>query len=236
MTQFCGSIKLMNKLKRAIAYLINKIKKAYYAARLFASILTLEFPNDRQRVDSRSRAKTTDLREGSAEPDIIDLDRPCAIANTSSSIGTARQGGGTEANPSNPSCDGLFSFFDGDFIDGFGDTTGYDPTRSQGSLAQDLQSGKTAAQEVERDRGWDLLEPRDRQAIILNAMWQCQAESDYHELFTVRDIMGLCDRADMQWELTFDDLIALKQQSRVVIFESFDTFGKKFYGFFWGLK
>ena len=66
-------------------------------------------------------------------------------------------------------------------------------------------------------------------------MWQSQAESEYHELFSVRDVIHLCgDRADMHWDLTYEDLIELRKQSKVEVFDVSTV--NRFYGFYWGLK
>lgn len=226
----------MNKLKQAIAYLIDKIKTTYYATRFFVSILTLEFPHDRLRVDGRARDEASGLREAGGRSNTPCFDRPSAIANSTIAVDTARQDYCTSVNTSNPSCDGMFGFLGGDFLDGFGNPCGYESTATQGCIAKNLQSREATNKELKRDREWDLLEPRDRQAVILHAMWQYQAEFDYHQLFSVHLVMVLCDRPQMQWEQTFDDLVALKYQEKLVLCEAHDERGKKFYGFLWGVK
>lgn len=130
----------------------------------------------------------------------------------------------------------MFSFFDGDPADRLGYSNSGDSTGVEGSTVGDIQNGEALLTQDGTDRTWDLLGSRDRQAIILDAMRGYQAGFEYHKLFSVRCVMDLCDRAEMQWEQTFDDLVELKRQQKVVLCETHDDQGKKFYGFLWGVK
>lgn len=226
----------MNKIKQAIAYLIHKIKTTYYAARFFLSILTLEFPNDQRRMDSRVRNEPLCLRVTGSQPATTSTDRPSEEHSSSGTCSTPREASHTADNTSGIPCCGMFSFFDGDPADRLGYSNSGDSTGVEGSTVGDIQNGEALLTQDGTDRTWDLLGSRDRQAIILDAMRGYQAGFEYHKLFSVRCVMDLCDRAEMQWEQTFDDLVALKQQQKLVLCETYDDYGKKFYGFFWGLR
>lgn len=223
----------MNKLKLAIAYLINAIKKTYYAAAFSFSVITSEVSYGR-RMDGGLGVKTSNLRATDSQSPEPSANVGSAIADEGIAIRTKGQSNHATSNAPNYSCDGLFGF--GDFIDGFGSPDGYESSTAPATASQDIQTRDAAHQEIQRDRAWDELEPCERQATILTALWQKQVESEYHELFSVHDVIELCDRADMDWSGTFDDLMSLKNKSKVTVFEVHDKHGKVFNGFYWGLR
>lgn len=215
---------------------MHKIKTTYYAARFFLSILILEFPDDQRRMDSRVRNEPSCLRVTGSQPVTTPTDRPSEEHSSSGTWSTPREASHTADNTSDISCCDMFSFFDGGPADRLGYSNSGDSTGVEGSTVGDIQNGETLLTQDGTDLTWDLLGSRDRQAIILDAMREYQAGFEYGKLFSVYCVMSLCDRAEMQWEQTFDDLVALKQQQKLVLCETHDDYGKKFYGFFWGLR
>lgn len=226
----------MNKIKLAIAYIITQIKYAYYAAVFALSVITSEFPYGR-RINRRVEITTPDLRDRNST-----AYSPSPFGNGTTidkelTVGAIGQDGYVAPSTPNYSCDGLFSFFDGGVVDRLSGSDGDKPTGTTRPPVEDTQSRKVTASGIQLDCAWHELESRDRQAIILNAMWQRQAESEYHELFSVDDVIEMCDRPDtMTWDTTFEDLLALMGKSRISIFEFFDNHGKVFYGFYWGVR
>jgi DNA helicase IV len=69
---------------------------------------------------------------------------------------------------------------------------------------------------------------------MLQAMWEKQWPSDEYELFTTNMVIELCDRKDIYWDITFEDLMSLKRQRKVEIVELFTE--KKLFPPCWGLK
>ena len=224
----------MNKLQQAIAYLVSKIKQAYHAARFSLSIITSEFPNDRRRMDGRPRNEPSYLRNADSQSVATHTDRSGEGYSPSSTCGTARTCSDATSGSSDDSCCGVLGGLNRDLAHRFGYSHSEDTSRAEGAITKDLQNRKDFSRKDEIDRAWDLLEQCDRQAIMLQAMWEKQWPSDAYELFTTNMVIELCDRKDMHWDIAFEDLIGLQKQGRLAIVEPFTE--KKLFPPCWWLK
>ena len=217
----------MNKLKQAIAYLVSKIQTAYYAARFFLQILLQEIPH------GHNRSARKNIRDKILVSNIKSPDRGVE-ASCDAAIGAVRV---EEADISTPTpYDQFLGFWAGDVRDRFYNPDHAEPRIIEGSGSTDLQDGANSQRCVHKSGDWDLLAPRDRQAIILDAMRDRQSQFTHHVLFTARDVIEICDRADMHWDITFEDLCSLRKKEQVQIFDVYCDRDIKFYGLFWGLK
>ena len=220
------SFKPMNKLKQAIAYLVSKIQAAYYAARFFSRIFQ-EFPDGHNRVTHKG------IRDRVLVSNTESPDR--GVKTDGNAVTEAVRGSEKDSDTGMP-CDEFLGFWAGDVSDRFYDPDHTEQRIIEGSSSTDLQDEAHLQQCVHKNSGWDLLAPRDRQAIVLDMMRYHQSRFNIHVLFTVRDVIEICDRADMHWDITFSDLWSLRAQDRIQIFDHYCDRDIKFYGLFWGLK
>jgi hypothetical protein len=217
----------MNKLKQAIAYLVSKIQTAYYATKFLASVIFWEIPHGHHRVVRK------DIRDG-----------VCGANSKASNRGVEADGiklaqpirAQEEIGSSTETYDEFLGFWAGDLLDRL---YGEDDQRSpspQGSGTNDLQDAPQTGLCLQGVGEWDLLEPCDRQAIILDNMRERQSKTEDYRVFSTHDVVELCDRA-AEWETTFEDLICLSERRSVKINVVYNEhLGGKFIGLFWGLR
>lgn len=217
----------MNKLKQAIAYLASKIQTAYYAAKFLAAIVLQEIPygyHTTAHKDIRGTGCRTD-NESTNRGVEADGDRSAESIRGQETVGNTA-----------PAYDEFIGFWAGDPRDRFYDQNYQRSGSPQKCGDEDLRHEPRIQQSLQKGGDWDLLEPCDRQAIVLNKMREHQSKLDEYCIFSTHDVMQLCDRPDLQWSLMFDDLMTLDKKSLVQINIVDCDRTKKFYGFFWGLK
>lgn len=212
--------------------MVSKIKQAYHATRFCIHLTFQEFPHG-WRLDYGFGDQTTDVRGGGGKPDIRSALRRSEGSNTSSFVHLSGSGTNPNVDAADISCCGMFGFFGGDAADISLDSNSNKSPAIERNTTQDLQNGKAIYPAVESDREWDLLDPTTRQVIILDAMRSHQAKFETHQIFTVHDVVVLCDRTCVgaHWDIVFDDLVLLLQRRSVVLVPA--TQGKVFLGLFW---
>ena len=206
--------------------MVSKIKQAYHATRLLITIILQEVPHGHYRAIStgiRGRVRRTDNEAtfGGVQTD---------------STGTAKPIRGQETVSDKAStCNEFLGFWAGDTLDRFHHPNDMRSGGSQELSNEDLRDESQVQQCFHPGGEWDLLEPITRQTIILDTMRSHQAKSDTFQVFTVHDVVVLCDRACVgaHWDIVFDDLVLLLRQRSVVLVPG--TQGKVFLGLFWGV-
>jgi hypothetical protein len=70
----------------------------------------------------------------------------------------------------------------------------------------------------------------------LDRMREVQSKTDDYCVLTTRDVMEICDRPDIEWDMTFGDLMTLskRRQVKINVVECDRT--HRFIGLFWGLR
>jgi hypothetical protein len=220
-------------IKQAIAYLIGKVKKDYYATRFFLSVVFTLLPIlfEKESSNGIDGSAHKGIRDG-----IHNGDRESAAggsqADSTRSVKSVRvsQKDGSTNSP----CDELAGFGTGDTLDRPHDKDDNEQRDLERICDEALQNETPPQQGVCRGSQWDLLTQGDRENIILEAMWAKQWPSDEYVLFTVHTVIELCDRQDMHWDLTFDDLMSLNRKGRVSLVEPFTE--KKLFPPAWGLR
>jgi len=212
----------MNKL---IAYLVNKIESAYHTARFLLSILKLEFPHARPH-----RATGQYFRDGVHAGDRAPIP-PRSKKGSSRLFAATGAQEGLDNQAETPS--DILGFWAGDPLDRFTNSINRKSGGTQGDRGKDLQDVAETKHAAQGSGERDLLTQQD---IILDKMRRKQSEFEDYYVFSTHDIVTLCEDSHLDWDLAFDQLIALNKRNLVAINPTYCDRTGKFIGLLWGLK